>query len=84
MRPSETLRRLTDRRGRFIFEDVRPGKWTLKVYEAGLPEYHYLEQNTFTFELKPGGKEEVLVRVLPKVRRIEIIEEGEILEVEEE
>ncbi len=77
--PSETLRRITDGKGRFFFEDVRPGDWTLKIYDAGLPENHYLEQDTFTLELKPGDRKEVFARVLPKKRRIKIIEEGGVL-----
>ncbi len=78
--PSETLRRMTDRKGRFTFEEVRPGKWTLKIYNVGLPEHHYLERDTFTFELKPADKKNVQARVLPKKRRIQIIEEGGVLE----
>jgi hypothetical protein len=81
--PSETLRRLTDRKGRFLFEDVRPGTWTLKLHEAGLPENHYLEQDTFTFELKPGETKEILARVLLKKRPIRIIEEGGVIEEEQ-
>ncbi|MEW5768090.1 MAG: carboxypeptidase regulatory-like domain-containing protein [bacterium] len=73
---SEIKRRLTDRRGRFEFEELRPDKWTLKIYDNNLPEYHYLEKDTFEFELKPGQEEEILVKVLPKKRRIQIIEEG--------
>lgn len=73
---SEIKFRVTDRRGCFEFEELRPGKWTLKIYDNNLPKYHYLEKDTFEFELKPGQKEEVLVKVLPKKRRIRIIEEG--------
>jgi hypothetical protein len=82
---SEPKHRFTDEKGRFNFEELHPGKWTLKVHDHGLPEYHYLEKDTFEFELKPGEKAEVLVKVLPKKRRIRIIEEGgTILEEREE
>jgi len=80
---SEIHRRVTDRNGDFIFEDVRPGDWTLTVYESNLPAYHYLEQNTFKFNLKPGSEEEVLVKILPQMRSINIIDTGEIF-IEEE
>lgn len=73
---SEIKRCVADKKGYFRFEEIRPGKWTLKVYKANLPEYHYLEEDIFIVELKPGGRKEVLVRVLPKKRPIRIIEEG--------
>lgn len=79
----ETWRVLTDRKGRFSFDDVRPGKWTLIVHADNLPEYHYLEKDTFEIELAPGEKKEMLIRVLPRKRTIRIIEQGEILLEEE-
>jgi len=75
----ETRRVLTDRKGRFSFNEVRPGKWTLTVYADNLPQYHYLEKDTFEIELAPGEKKEMLIKVLPRKRTIQIIEEGEIL-----
>ncbi len=79
---SEEKRVLTDRKGRFEFSDLRPGKWTLKIYEDELPRYHYLESDTHDFDLKPGQIEELHVRVLPQKRTMQIIEEGTILEEE--
>lgn len=75
----ETQRRITDKKGHFGFEELRPGKQTLKVYTDNLPRYHYLKEDTFEFELKPGDKKEILIKVLLKRRPIRIIEEGEIL-----
>ena len=74
----EVLRQLTDEKGEFSFEDIRPGKWRLKVYDYDLPAHHYLEYEEFQIELKPGEEKEVIVRVLPRLRPIQIIEEGEI------
>jgi hypothetical protein len=76
---SEVHRRVTDQKGNFLFENVRPGNWTLTVYEDNLPKYHYLEQSTFEFHLKPGSEEELLVKVLPQMRSINIIDTGEII-----
>jgi len=81
---SEVRRTVTDNQGRFEFEEMRPGKWTLKIYDDNLPEYHYLEKNTFEIELAPGEKKEMLIRVLPRKRTIQVIEEGETLIEEEE
>jgi len=79
----EVMRRLTDREGRFAFEEVRPGQWTLKIHQNNLPTYHHLERDTFNFHLAPGEKDDVLIRVVPKLRPIQIISEGEI-KLEEE
>ncbi len=80
---TEIERRLTDGRGRFSFEEIVPGKWTLKIYDYDLPEYHYIERDTFEFELKPDATEVVSIKVLPKKRRIHIMEEGGIIQEEE-
>lgn len=74
----EKLRQLTDQNGGFCFEDVRPAKWTLRVYDDNLPSCYYLEQKEFQLELKPGEKKEFMVRVLSRLKPIQIIEEGEI------
>ncbi len=76
-------RRLTNRSGRFSFEDLTPGIYTLKVSSDNLPEYHHLEKGTFKFEVRPGERKEVEIRILPKRRKIHIIDEGDTL-VEEE
>jgi Carboxypeptidase regulatory-like domain len=79
----EILRVLTSRKGQFSFDDVRPGKWTLTVHATNLPQYSYLERDTFEIELSPGEKKEMHIKVLPKKRTIQIIEEGQILTEEE-
>ena len=80
---SEIYRRVTDGKGQFLFGDLRPGNWTLTVYENNLPKYHYPEQTTFEFHLKPGSEEELLVKILPQMRSINIIDAGELI-IEEE
>lgn len=74
----ETVRQLTDLKGGFSFEDLRPGVWTIKVYQDRLPAHHYLEKDELRVDLKPGEKREIILKVLPRLRPIEIIEEGEI------
>ncbi len=76
---SEIRRILTDRQGRFEFKELRPGKWTLKIYCDNLPEYHYFEKDTFEVELKPGQGTEISAKLLPKKRRIRIIAEPQTL-----
>ncbi len=74
----ETYQRVTDEKGRFLFEGLRPGKYTLKVFDDNLPEFHIFEQDTFEFDLQPGAKEDVTVKVVPVLRPIQIIDQGEV------
>lgn len=77
---NDKKRRLTGKDGSFKFESLCPGPWKLKVYPGNLPEYHYVEQEFYEFELTPGEHEEVEIRVLPRQRQIRIIGEGGVLE----
>ena len=75
----ESHRRLSDNRGRFTFSGIRPGRWVLQVLEGNLPANHYFEKESFEVELVPGGAELVLFKVLPRKRRIQIVQEGGVL-----
>jgi hypothetical protein len=74
----EVLRQLTDPQGGFSFQGIRPGAWTLRAYDNGLPPQHYLERDESRLQLGPGEKTQTIIRVLPRLRPIQIIEEGEI------
>ncbi|MBI4429912.1 MAG: SPOR domain-containing protein [Ignavibacteriales bacterium] len=79
-RPQETLRRLTDSKGRFTFADLRPDKWTLKVVGGDIPQYHALDQDSYELDVRSGQKNEVSFRILPRRRQIRIIQEGTVIE----
>jgi len=70
---------LSDRNGRFSFEEVHPGPLTVRVVHARLPAYYYLEQDFYTFDVTPGGQQHVQIRVLPERRQIRMIEGGMIM-----
>jgi hypothetical protein len=76
---SEVRRIVTDNQGRFVFDQIRPGRWTLKIDSESLPEYHYFEKEIYEVELEPGQKSEIFIKVLPKKRRINIIAEPQTL-----
>jgi len=74
----DVFEHVTDGEGRFLFEGLRPGHYVLKIYDDDLPEFHVFEQDTFEFDLKPAGKEELAIRVVPVNRPIQIIDLGEV------
>jgi diguanylate cyclase (GGDEF)-like protein len=76
----EVLQQLTDENGKFSFEGMRPGKWNLKIYENDWSADHYLEKNEFQIELKPGEENEIMLRALPRLRQIQILEKEKIKE----
>lgn len=76
----DVQRRLTDSQGRFVFDDLRPNHYTVKVCVESLPAYHYLDpaEKEVIIQLKAGEEKEVLVKVMLRQRKIEIIDHGEI------
>jgi hypothetical protein len=72
----EVVRRVTDQRGRFLFDTLRPGRWHLKVYDHNLPAYHYLETAEQDLTLEFGQSLDIPIRVLPKVRQIRFVDSG--------
>ena len=47
-------RRLTNGNGEFLFEQMVPGTYTLRVVNALLPSYTRFEQDTFQLVLAPA------------------------------
>lgn len=76
MRDDEVHRRLTDKNGRFVFDEIRPGKWTLKIYDFNLPDYYRLEREEFEIYIQPGETQNIMIAVLPVRRQIQF-QEGE-------
>ena len=77
---TEFQRRVSDNRGRFVFSDVRPGAWTVTIVDGNLPEYHFVEKEVLHTEIKPGETRDFEFKILPKRRRIQILQEGRVIE----
>jgi hypothetical protein len=75
-REDEIIRTMTDDEGEFAFKDIRPGPWKFKAYDYNIQAYHYIQNPEMTITLSPGEKKDITVNVVPKKRRIEILEEG--------
>jgi len=67
---------LTDDEGKFTFMELRPGTWKFKAYDYNIPAYHYIQNPEMEITLLPGEKKDITVKVVPKKREIEILEEG--------
>ena len=74
----EVLCATTDRRGKFSFEELRPGQWELRISQEDLPPYHDAEPSAAHLTVGPGSKQEITIRVVPRTRRILIVDEGKV------
>jgi hypothetical protein len=74
----EAIRRRTDQNGSFSFGGIRPGTWRVDVCDEGLPPYHHTEKEQYEIELAGGESYELEVRVLPRLRSVQMIDSGEI------
>ncbi len=73
---SEHKRRVTGADGQFLFEEVRPGRWTIAIVGGQLPTYHSLEQKMVELDLAPGELRDVEFKVIQEQRRIIMVDAG--------
>ncbi|MBI4720756.1 MAG: hypothetical protein HY770_05975 [Chitinivibrionia bacterium] len=71
---TEMLRQLTDDKGQFSFEGIRPGEWNLRAYDHNVPQHHYIEEESIQIGLVKGDEKMIKVRVLPYIRTIRMLE----------
>jgi len=67
---SEVYRIFTKSDGTFSFESLRPGEWTVKVYDRGLPNEYELLTSLFNVNIAPGQTENIEVKIKEKRRLI--------------
>jgi hypothetical protein len=66
----------SDGHGRFVFDQLVPGVWTLSFDEGAMPEKFRLEYRNLALPLSAGQVERLGVRVLPVQRSMKIIDQG--------
>ena len=68
----------TDAEGRFSLVELRPGSWEVRVVADGgqMPEGHVLEAEALIVSVEPGGKAEVLFKVVPRGRELQMLDGG--------
>ena len=65
---------VADDQGRFVFEDLAAGTYTLRLVRGPVPPRHRLEQETLTVTVDESA--EVLWRILPTQRTIQLLNGG--------
>lgn len=66
----EVFRIFTTEDGKFSFEGLRPGSWTVKVYEHNIPKEYELVTDLFNLDLTSGDTKYAEVKIKEKRRRI--------------
>lgn len=69
----EMFRLISNSEGKFCFEDLRPGKWKVKIYSNGIPSGYELLNEFFYLDLTAGFEERISVKVKKKVRKINFV-----------
>ncbi|MFW6015963.1 MAG: hypothetical protein ACOCRK_05960 [bacterium] len=75
----ESYSTITDEEGYFEFIDLRPGKWVISILEtSGIPDNYHIEKSRYVIDVKPGENENVSAKLVPKKRKIKLIEDTDI------
>jgi hypothetical protein len=76
-RDDQIIRRRTNSEGLVTFRNLRPGKWQVQATPHKTTRLQYLEKSEWEIEFQSGGEEELLVKVLPKFRKLMMLDDEE-------
>ena len=65
---------LTDEAGHFVFTDLRPGTWVLRVVGADLPEQSAIAGDSIIVAARRGETAATIIDIIPRTRRIRIVD----------
>ena len=68
------FKRLTDASGGFRLAGLPPGQWTVGIEKDGLPANMALEQKQFVLDIAPGGEASIEFKLVPKIRKMKMLE----------
>jgi hypothetical protein len=77
---TEINRRVSDNRGRFVFADLRPGTWILKVTGGDIPENYIIDPDEIKIDLAAGEIKDVKIQLRPRKRTIKMLEVGKLIQ----
>ncbi len=73
---TEIFRRVTDNQGKFLFNDLRPGRWVITVAGGEIPDYYFIQPDSVIVELKAGEKKDTTFQIRQRKRTIKMLHEG--------
>jgi uncharacterized protein (DUF2141 family) len=73
----EVVRRITSK-GEYQFLGLKPGKYSYRIYRDNLPENADFAEPEGTIELRSGQDKQLDFKVVPRMKSIEFIDEGEV------
>lgn len=73
---AEVHRRVSDSRGRFTFSDVRPGRWSMKVFPLNLPADKAIDDPERDLDVSEGADLVLSLRAVPRRRTVRLIQQG--------
>lgn len=72
----ETIRKYVQLDSDFVFDNLRPGEWNVRVYRNGLSNNYQVETNAYSLALKSGGTEKIKVLVIRKSREVKFLQQS--------
>lgn len=72
----ETYRKLVCLESDFVFDNLRPGEWSVRIYRNSLSESYQIETSSFVAILKSGGVEKISVLALKKSKEIKFLQQS--------
>lgn len=67
---TEVYRVFTDSEGICQFNDLRPGKWKIRIFKNGIPSGYQLVKDYFQIELEPNEEHEFVIEIEKKNKEI--------------
>ena len=72
----EIVRKYVQLDSDFVFDNLRPGEWNVRVYKNGLSNNYQVETNAYSLVLKSGGTEQVKILVIRKSREVKFLQQS--------
>ena len=66
----ESIKIISDEKGEYVFPQIRPGEWQLKVYPNGMAKNYRIEKDNFQLKLKQGDQIDIPINLIKKERNI--------------
>ncbi len=70
MNDDESIKIISDEMGKYVFPQVRPGKWNLKIYPNGMARNYRIEKDIYQLDLEQGEQIDIPIILIKKERNI--------------